>query len=159
MIDMIEIKASQSDIALLQAEAEIPQKWDRKHEIQHIVEARLMLTRPAVGRAHTVGHHSLTLVIINEKEVYLLLDSGASCSVVGSRFLTEIMPNWKQKVMPCSNTRFSGCGSNLFPIGVIQVPVVFPHTQGSVRIQAEFVVMENANPKYFILGDEFLSLY
>ena len=89
VIDVIEIQVHQSDIALLQAEAGIPQKWDRKHEIQHIAEARLMLTRPAVGRAHTVGHHSLTVVIINEKEVYLLLDSGASCSVVGSRFLTE----------------------------------------------------------------------
>ena len=37
--------------------------------------------------------------------------------------------------------------------------MVFPHNQGSVRIQPEFVVMENADPKYFILGSEFLSLY
>ena len=33
------------------------------------------------------------------------------------------------------------------------------HNQGAVRIQPEFVVMENANPKYFILGSDFLSLY
>ena len=123
------------------------------------MDAILMLSKPAAGKAHTLGHHSPTLVIIEGKEVYLLLDSGASCSVVGSKFLSEIIPNWKEKLMPCSNTRFSGCGSNLFPLGVIPLAIIFPHTQGSMRMQVEFVVMENANPKYFILGDEFLSLY
>ncbi|KAG0145688.1 hypothetical protein CROQUDRAFT_16639, partial [Cronartium quercuum f. sp. fusiforme G11] len=87
------------DIALLQAEAEMPQKWNKKHGIEHIVDARLMLTRPAPGTAHTMGHHSLTT--------------------------------------------FSGCGSPLSPLGIIALPTIFPHTQGAVRIQPEFVVMEN----------------
>ncbi|KAG0140381.1 hypothetical protein CROQUDRAFT_100197 [Cronartium quercuum f. sp. fusiforme G11] len=48
------------DIALLQAEAEVPQTWNKKHGVEHIVDARLMLTRPIAGKAHTICHHSLT---------------------------------------------------------------------------------------------------
>ncbi|KAG0142916.1 hypothetical protein CROQUDRAFT_680476, partial [Cronartium quercuum f. sp. fusiforme G11] len=54
---------------------------------------------------------------------------------------------------------FSVCASALKPIGIIELPVIFPHVQGSVRIRPEFVVMENAMPQFFILGGEFLSLY
>ena len=159
-IDTIEVEhCMEQNIAELQAEAGVPQMWDKKHTVQNVVDARLLLTRPAAGRAHIIGRHCLTMVMIHEKEVYLLLDSGASCPVVGVRYLTEIFPNWRDHALPCSNTTFPGCGSSLYPIGIVQLPVIFPHTQGSVRIQAEFVVMENANPKYFILGDEFLSLY
>ena len=159
-ISMIElVHGLEQNIGDLQAETELPQVWDKKNVIQHISDARLMLTKPAAGKAHMIGKHCLTMVMIMDKEVYLLLDSGASCSVVGSRYLTDMFPNWRDYDLPCSNTTFSGCGSSLYPIAVVPLAVVFPRTQGSVRIQAEFVVMENANPKYFILGDEFLSLY
>ncbi|KAG0147289.1 hypothetical protein CROQUDRAFT_22378, partial [Cronartium quercuum f. sp. fusiforme G11] len=134
-------------------------EWNKKHGVEHIVDARLILTRPAPGTAHTMGHHSLTTVIINDKEANLVLDSGASCSVVGSRYLSEIIPDWKNKLLPCTSTKFSGCGSPLSPLGIITTPTIFPHTQGAVRIQPEFVVMENATIKYFILGSEFLSIY
>ena len=147
------------DIAQLQAEAEVPQTTNTVNGLDHVSEARLLLTRPAAGKAHTIGHHSLTIVIINDKQTVLFLDSGAACSVVGSRFLSQVYPSWKEKLMPCSDMRFSGCGSSLRPLGVVSLPVIFPHAQGSVRIQPEFVVMENASPKYFILGSDFLSLY
>ena len=163
-INMIEATpAAEATIGLLQAEAELPQVWDDTQTTRKVSDARLMLSRPAAGRAHTIGHHCLTRVKVTllkkEYTVDLLLDSGAACSVVGSKYLNEFYPDWKTKLLPCSNTKFSGCGSKLFPIGVIQLPMVFPHNQGSIRIQPEFVVMENADTKYFILGSEFLSLY
>ena len=151
-VNMIETALPEnSTIALLQAKAEISQAWDYTQAIQHVTDARLLLTRPAAGRAHTLGHHCLTKVIIKvptgDKVVELLLDCGASCSVVGRKYLDEVYPEWREKVMPCSNTRFSGCSTNLFPIGVVQLPMIFPHNQGAVRIQPEFVVMENCKLK------------
>lgn len=44
-------------------------------------------------------------------------------------------------------------------MAVVQIVVVLPHTQGSIRIQAELVFMENAIQKYFIFGERFLSFY
>ena len=62
------------DIAQLQSELEIPQEWSGQTGINHVTEARQMMTRPALGKAHMLGSHALTKVIVNEKEVLLLLD-------------------------------------------------------------------------------------
>jgi hypothetical protein len=42
---------------------------------------------------------------------------------------------------------------------VIELQIIFPHQKGSTRITAEFVVMENTNEDYLILGNDFLVLY
>ncbi|KAG0139439.1 hypothetical protein CROQUDRAFT_101545 [Cronartium quercuum f. sp. fusiforme G11] len=63
--------------------------------------------------------------------------------------------NWKD----LSSLTFSGCGSDLFPLGIIELPIVFPHLRGNIKILAEFIVMENVKSNYLILGDDFLSLY
>ncbi|KAG0139080.1 hypothetical protein CROQUDRAFT_18355, partial [Cronartium quercuum f. sp. fusiforme G11] len=47
------------------------------------------------------------------------------------------------KISPCTNMTFSGCGSQLFPLGIIEIPIIFPHPAGNIKILAEFVVMEN----------------
>ena len=54
--------------------------------------------------------------------------------------------------------RFRGCSEPLEALGVIELPIIFPHSQGSVRIKPEFVVMKNVTPHYFILGGDFLSV-
>ena len=129
-INMIEATpAAEATIGLLQAEAELPQVWDDTQTTRQVSDARLMLSRPAAGRADTIGHHCLTRVKVTllkkEYTVDLLLDSGAACSVVEIKYLNEFYPDWKTKLLPCSNTKFSGCGSKLFPIGVIQLPMGF----------------------------------
>lgn len=70
-----------------------------------------------------------------------------------------MFPNWRDHASPCSNDTFSSCECSFYPVAVVQMVVVFPHTQVLIRIQAEFVVMGNVNPKYLILDDECLRLY
>ncbi|KAG0141674.1 hypothetical protein CROQUDRAFT_98497 [Cronartium quercuum f. sp. fusiforme G11] len=53
---------------------------------------------------------------------------------------------------------FSGCGGDLFPLDIIELPIVFPHPRGNIKILAEFVVMESVKSNSLILGDDFLSL-
>ncbi|KAG0139993.1 hypothetical protein CROQUDRAFT_53908, partial [Cronartium quercuum f. sp. fusiforme G11] len=126
---------------------------------KHTTDARLLLTRPSKGKAHRVGHQNITTAIIKDTEVKLLLDTGATCSVVGSKYLSKFLPDWKKSLIICTNMNFSRCVAALLPLGVISIPVIFPHALGNVRILAEFVVMENMKSQYFVLGTEFLSLY
>lgn len=159
-VEMIGVEDNQSlTIAQLQAEAEVPQNCNLENFSAHISDARQLRTRPAPGKAHMIGENTLTQVIILAIFCKLVLDSGAACSIVGMKFLETIVPDWRDKLLPCSHMTFSACASSLKPIGVIELPVIFPHIQGSVRIRPEFVVMENATPQLFILGGDFLSLY
>jgi len=156
-IEVIEaINDSELNISELLAEANIPVEGGSR--VEHIMDARLMCSKPAKGRAHTIGSHCLTNIIYNKEEALLLLDTGASCSIVGESYIEKLNPRFKDYLMPLTFTSFRGCGGKLQPLGIIETHIIFPHIKGSVRIQCEFVVMKEA-PKYFILGSDFLTLY
>ncbi|KAG0142865.1 hypothetical protein CROQUDRAFT_49639, partial [Cronartium quercuum f. sp. fusiforme G11] len=146
-------------IAQLQAETETPCISNQQNMSKHTTDAKLLLTRPSLGKAHRTGIQSITTVIINGKEVRLLLDTGASCSAVGSTYLSKVVPNWRNHLLNCEGMTFSGCAAALVPLGVILQQVVFPHAMGNVRILPEFVVMNNMKAEYFILGAEWLNIY
>ncbi|KAG0138857.1 hypothetical protein CROQUDRAFT_16587, partial [Cronartium quercuum f. sp. fusiforme G11] len=147
------------EIAQLQAEALMPCLGNKDNMSKHTTDAKLVGIRPPIGKAHRLGHHFITQVIIEGQEVPLLLDTGASCSVVGRRYLAEKFPDWKKHMIDCSNMTFSGCATHLVPLGVIPKYTIIPHVSGNVRIFPEFVVMDNVKANYFILGAEFLNMY
>ncbi|KAI7947435.1 hypothetical protein MJO28_009343 [Puccinia striiformis f. sp. tritici] len=146
-------------IAEIQAEAHQPQSWDNSCQMSHIEDARLMRCKPDKGKAHLIGKANLTSVLINDSNFTCLLDTGASCSIVSNKTLQSIKPDWKDCLLPINHAKFHSCSDQLKALGIIELPLVFPHTKGSVRILAEFVVMENARMSYLILGNDYLSLY
>ncbi|POW03869.1 hypothetical protein PSTT_10815 [Puccinia striiformis] len=146
-------------IADVQAAAHQPQQWDDSLKVSHVEDARLMKCKPDQGKAHLTGRANLTAVLINESSFLCLLDSGASCSVVSQQLLDKIKPTWKDSLLPINHAQFHSCSDKLEAMGVIELPLIFPHTKGSVRLQAEFVVMKNARIRYLILGNDYLHLY
>ncbi|MBW0587083.1 hypothetical protein O181_126798 [Austropuccinia psidii MF-1] len=45
------------------------------------------------------------------------------------------------------------------PLGIIDLTLIFPHPSQCVRIEVEFVVMDNCTSNHFILGNDYLSIY
>jgi hypothetical protein len=45
------------------------------------------------------------------------------------------------------------------PIGIFSTSLIIPHVQGSVKIQVEFIVVEDGVSNYFILGNDYLTIY
>ncbi|MBW0516053.1 hypothetical protein O181_055768 [Austropuccinia psidii MF-1] len=43
--------------------------------------------------------------------------------------------------------------------GIFETTVIFPHINGNVQINVEFVVMENCSDTNFILGNDYLIMY
>ena len=148
-----------TDIAQLKAEADVPQDWSTVTQVSHTTDAEKIVKRPSRGKAHTIGTHTLAKVLVEGHERQLLLDSGAACSVVGVNLPEKIFPDWKEKNSGVNNMRFRGCSEAQEALGVIELPINFPHSQGSVRIKPEFVVIKKVTPHYFILGGDFLSVY
>jgi hypothetical protein len=146
-------------IAEIQAETHQPQSWDSSCQSSHVEDARLMKCKPDKGKAHLTGKSNLTTVLIKDKEHSCLLDSGASCSIVSQDLLNMILPAWREVLMPINHAKFHSCSDQLEPLGIVEMPLIFPHTRGSVRIIAEFVVMKNARINYLILGNDYMSLY
>jgi hypothetical protein len=157
---MIEItQESVVPIAEVKANGNFPHTWDDSCNLNHIEDARKMHARTEKGLAHINGENNLTQVYFNDQVQKCLLDGGASCSIVGDKLLNKLLPNWRDKLLPVTNTRFISCSDRLAPLGVIELSIIFPHLKGSIRIADEFLVMKNTNVDYFILGNDFLVLY
>ena len=161
-LDIVVINAdigSSSTINHIQGESSLPQRWDFSQPINHISDAKILTNKPEEGKGYTAGQTSFTTVLHNEIPVKALLDIGAFCSCTSSNFLDKVFPEWKNSLLPIPLAKFSSCNARLHPIGIVSLPLIFPHTKGSLRLKIEFVVMNDAVCEYFIIGNDAMYLY
>ncbi|POV94569.1 hypothetical protein PSHT_16136 [Puccinia striiformis] len=130
-------------IAEVQAATHRPQEWDSSLKVSNVEDARLMKCKPDQGKAHLTGKTNLTTIMIDTKELPCLLDSGASCSIVSQQLLQTILPKWKDLLLPINHAQFHSCSDQLEALGVIELPLIFPHTRGKDR----FFTIGNENKK------------
>ncbi|MBW0556076.1 hypothetical protein O181_095791 [Austropuccinia psidii MF-1] len=47
----------------------------------------------------------------------------------------------------------------MYPLGILDTNIVFPHPAGSIRMKTEIVVMDNCTSQHIILGNDYLNIY
>ncbi|MBW0553951.1 hypothetical protein O181_093666 [Austropuccinia psidii MF-1] len=100
----------------------------------------------------------LIVVLINDVNAEINLDTGALCTCIGKDYLQIIQPEWKNYFLPIEGVKFSSSSNNMFPLGILDTRIVFPHPAGSVRMNTEIVVMENCTSQHIILGTNYLNI-
>ncbi|MBW0546338.1 hypothetical protein O181_086053 [Austropuccinia psidii MF-1] len=83
----------------------------------------------------------------------------AFCTCVGKYYLQAILPGWKDHLSPIEGVRFSSASNNMYPLGILDTNLVFPHPAGSVRMKTEVVVMDNCKSQHIIIGNDYLNIY
>ena len=131
---------------------------DEFMDLIHVQDAKMQKTKPARGKGYTAGSSCITNIVINNIEAKIHLESGAFCTCVGKDYLDKIYTNWQDKLMPIEGIRFSSASQNMHPLGIFEAAVIFTHPAGSVRLKAEFVVMNNCTSQHFILGNDYLNI-
>ncbi|MBW0504510.1 hypothetical protein O181_044225 [Austropuccinia psidii MF-1] len=46
----------------------------------------------------------------------------------------------------------------MYPLGILDTNIVFPHPAGSIRMKTEIVVMDNFTSQHIILGNDYLNI-
>ncbi|MBW0476215.1 hypothetical protein O181_015930 [Austropuccinia psidii MF-1] len=100
-------------------------------------------TKPARGKGYTSGESCNTLVLMNDVEAKVNLDTGEFCTFVGRHYLQVISTQWKYHLLSIEGVQFSSASNNMYPLGSFNTNLVFPHPSGSVKMEKEIVVMEN----------------
>ncbi|MBW0470259.1 hypothetical protein O181_009974 [Austropuccinia psidii MF-1] len=116
-------------------------------------------TKPARGKGYTAGASCITSIMMNYVEAKVNLDTGAFCTFVGKDYLQAILPEWKTHLLPIEGVQFSSASNNMYPLGILDTNIVFPHPVGIEGMKTEIVVMENCTAKHIILGNYFLNIY
>ncbi|MBW0593861.1 hypothetical protein O181_133576 [Austropuccinia psidii MF-1] len=115
--------------------------------------------KPARGKGYTYGASCITSILMNDIEAKVKLASGEFCTCVGKYYLQAILSGWKNHLPPMEGVQFSSASTNMYPLGISDTNLVFPHPEGSVGTKTEIVIMENCASQHIILQSYYLNIY
>ncbi|MBW0543422.1 hypothetical protein O181_083137 [Austropuccinia psidii MF-1] len=122
-------------------------------------DAKLMKTKPNRGKGYTACNSCITEMVINNKPTKHLLDPGDFCSCVGKYFLKTCVQNLEEQLFPIDGIKFNSASNPMKALGIFETTAIFPHINGNLIINVEFVVMENLSSTHFTLGNDYLIMY
>ncbi|MBW0510874.1 hypothetical protein O181_050589 [Austropuccinia psidii MF-1] len=89
----------------------------------------------------------------------LIVDSGAHCSIVASKYLDNHFPNWENQLFPTKAKNFKSEAGKMTSIGTIIKEIIIPHRKGNIRLNPQFVVLDDAHIQGFLLGTDYQRMY
>ncbi|MBW0540534.1 hypothetical protein O181_080249 [Austropuccinia psidii MF-1] len=144
---------------VLDVNSNLPQVGTSDTNLTNVQHAKLNRTKPAKGMGYTAGKSSISIVMDDNQETNVNLDTGAHFTCVGKSYFKTIFPDWKEKLIAIQGVKFSSASQRMKPLGITDLTLIFPHPSQCVRIKVEFVVMDNCTINSFILGNDSLSIY
>ncbi|MBW0585968.1 hypothetical protein O181_125683 [Austropuccinia psidii MF-1] len=99
-INIINAQINNIDIVdeVLDVNSNLPQAGTSDTNLTHVQDAKLYRTKPAKGMGYTAGKSSISIVMVNNQEAKVNLDTGAYCTFVGKSYLKTIVPDWQKSL-------------------------------------------------------------
>ncbi|MBW0495076.1 hypothetical protein O181_034791 [Austropuccinia psidii MF-1] len=98
-------------------------------------------------------------VCIYKAQHPLLIDSGEHCSIVAINYLDNHFPNWENQLLPTKTKNFNSASGKKTSIGTIIKEIIIPHRKGNIKLNPEFVVLDDAHIQGFLLGTYYQRMY
>ncbi|MBW0561134.1 hypothetical protein O181_100849 [Austropuccinia psidii MF-1] len=86
----------------------------------------------------------MTFCIDNAQQP-LIIDSVAHFSIVARNLLDNHFPNWENQLLPTKEKNFKSASGKMTSIGTIVKVMIIPHRKGNIRLNPEFVVLDDAS--------------
>ncbi|MBW0559701.1 hypothetical protein O181_099416 [Austropuccinia psidii MF-1] len=140
--------------ALAQVHTHLPQYSEYCHNLISNQDARICKPKPARGNGYNSGASCDTSILIYDIKARVNLDTGAFSTCIGKYCLQAILSGLKNYLLPIHGAQFRSARNNMYPLGILDTNLVFPHPVGSVRMKTEIVVMDNRTSQHIILGND-----
>ncbi|MBW0473877.1 hypothetical protein O181_013592 [Austropuccinia psidii MF-1] len=147
------------EIQDIQLEAGMPQDTANKNLCKHTQDAQTFLATPTKGMAYIHGTATKMTVFIDNAQHPLIIDSGAHFSIVARNYLDNHFPNWGNQILPTEAKSFKSASGKMTSIGTIIKEIIIPHRKGNIRLNPEFVVLDDVHIKGFLLGTGHQTMY
>ncbi|MBW0514981.1 hypothetical protein O181_054696 [Austropuccinia psidii MF-1] len=79
--------------------------------------------------------------------------------IVARNYLDNHFPKWENKLLPTKAKNFKSASGNMASIGTIIKEIIMPHRKGNIRLNPEFVVLDDAHIQSFLLGTDYHRMY
>ncbi|MBW0538578.1 hypothetical protein O181_078293 [Austropuccinia psidii MF-1] len=98
-------------------------------------------------------------VYIDNAQQPLIIDSGAHCCIVVRNCLDNHFPNWDKQLLPTKAKNFKSASGKMTSLGTTIKSIIIPHRKGKIRLNPEFVVLDDAHIQGFLLGTDYQRIY
>ncbi|MBW0497333.1 hypothetical protein O181_037048 [Austropuccinia psidii MF-1] len=139
--------------------AGMPRDTANKHLCKHTQDSQTFLVTPTRVMAYINGTATKITVCIDNSEHPLIIDSGAHCFIVARNYLDNHFPNWEKQLLQTKAKNFKGASGKMTSIGKITKKIIIPHRKGNIRLNPEFVVLDDAYIQGFFLGTDYQRMY
>ncbi|MBW0463334.1 hypothetical protein O181_003049 [Austropuccinia psidii MF-1] len=137
----------------------MPQDAENKNLCKHTHVAQTFLVTPTKGMEY-ISETVTKMTVGNDNAQHpLIIDSGADCSIVDRNFLDHHFQNWEKKLLPPKVKSFKSASGKMKLIGTIIKEIIIPHRKGDIRLNPEFVVLEDVHIQGFLLGTDYQRMY
>ncbi|MBW0481471.1 hypothetical protein O181_021186 [Austropuccinia psidii MF-1] len=130
-----------------------------KNVCKHTQDAQTSLVTPTEGMAYIHGTATKMTVCIDNSQHPLIIDSGAHCTIVARNYLDNHFSNWENQLLPTQANNFKSASGKMTSIGTIIKEIIIPHKKGNIRLNPEFVVLNDAHIQGFLLGTDYQIIY
>ncbi|MBW0549633.1 hypothetical protein O181_089348 [Austropuccinia psidii MF-1] len=142
-----------------QFEEGMPQDNANKNHCKHTQDAQTFLVTPTRRMEYIHGTATKMTVCFDNAQHPLIIESGSHCSIVARKYLDSHFPNWEKKLLPTNAKKFKSASGKMTSIGTIIKEIIIPHRKGNIRLNPEFVVLNDAHIQGFLLGTDYQRGY
>ncbi|MBW0515489.1 hypothetical protein O181_055204 [Austropuccinia psidii MF-1] len=137
----------------------MPQNTANKSLCKHTQHARTCLVTPTKGMEYIHGKATKMTVCIDNPQHPLIIDSGAHCSIVATNYQDNHFPDWENQLLPTKPKDFKSASGKMTCIRTIIKEIIIPHRKRNIRLNPEFVVLDDAHIQRFFLGTDYQRMY
>ncbi|MBW0545165.1 hypothetical protein O181_084880 [Austropuccinia psidii MF-1] len=137
----------------------MPQDTANKNLCKHTQDAQKFLVTPTKGMAYIHGTATKMTVYFDNAQHPLIIDSGAHYSILARNHLHNHFPNWENQILPTKAENFKSSSGKMTSIGTVIKEIIIPHRKGNIRLNPQFVVLDDAHIQGFLLGTDHQRMY
>ncbi|MBW0479299.1 hypothetical protein O181_019014 [Austropuccinia psidii MF-1] len=145
---------TQVEIKYIQLEEGMPQDTENKNLCKHTQDSQTFLVTPTKGMAYIHLTATKITVFSDNAQHPLIMKSGAHCSIVA-----KVIWIINSQIGTTKAKNFKSASANMTSIGTIIKEIIIPHRKGNIILNPEFVVLEDAHIKGFLLGTDYQRMY
>ncbi|MBW0489507.1 hypothetical protein O181_029222 [Austropuccinia psidii MF-1] len=147
------------EIQDIQLEAGMPQDTANKNLCKHAQDAQTFLVTQTKGIAYIHEKATQMTVCIDNGQHPLIIDSGAHCSIAAINYLDNHFPNWENQLFPTEEKNFMSASGKMTSIETIIKDIIIPHRKDKIRLNPEFIVLDDAHIQGFLLGTDYQRMH
>ncbi|MBW0488651.1 hypothetical protein O181_028366 [Austropuccinia psidii MF-1] len=137
----------------------MPQDTSNENLCKHMQDAQTFLVTPTRGMAYIHGTATKMTVLIDNSQHPLIIDSWAHCSIVARAYLDNHFPNWENQLLPNKAKNFKSDSAKMTSIGAIIKEIIIPQRKGDIRLNPEFLVLDDSHIQGLLLGTDYQRMY